>query len=162
MAVWFLASLVAATLVPGQRVEGAVFEPHEFKDPGDEDRYKHLINELRCLVCQNQSLADSNAELAGDLRRQVYTMIRDDASDEQILDFMVSRYGDFVLYRPPVKPTTVLLWTGPFLLVVGALLFLGIQIRRRGKAQPSAVLTDTERQRLAHLLDEDSDHKGDT
>ena len=89
-------------------------------DPVLEQRVKNLSAELRCLVCQNQSLADSHADLAIDLRNQVREMMQDGKSDEQIREFMVARYGDFVLYDPPVKSSTMLLWVGPFaLLLVG-------------------------------------------
>ena len=88
----------------------AAVEVHEFDDPVQEARYKKLIAELRCLVCQNQNLADSNAELAQDLRNKTYEMVRAGQSDEDIIGYMVQRYGDFVLYRPPLKATTVLLW----------------------------------------------------
>ena len=87
-------------------------------DPQVEKRVLTLAEELRCLVCQNQSLADSNADLAVDLRNQVREKVQQGMSDRQIADYMVARYGDFVLYRPPVKMTTVLLWFGPFLLVL--------------------------------------------
>jgi cytochrome c-type biogenesis protein CcmH len=126
-------------------------EPYSFSEPSQENRYRALINELRCLVCQNQSLADSNAELAGDLRREVQQQISAGASDKEIIDFMVARYGDFVLYRPPLRLTTVLLWSGPFLLVAGLLLVLGMQIRRGSREAP-VPLNEEERQRLAALL----------
>ena len=87
-------------------------------DPVAEKRLQKLSEELRCLVCQNQTIADSNAELAQDLRREVRTMIKDGKSDKEIIDFMVVRYGDFVLYRPPVKGITLLLWGGPVLSLV--------------------------------------------
>jgi len=90
-------------------------------DPVAEKRLQELSTELRCLVCQNQTIADSNAELAQDLRREIRGMIQAGQSDKQIIDFMVTRYGDFVLYRPPVKGITLLLWGGP-----AALLLLGI------------------------------------
>ncbi len=88
------------------------------KDPALDARLKKLEEELRCLVCQNQSLADSNAPLAEDLRREVHALAAQGKDDEQIKQFLVQRYGDFVLYRPPVKATTWLLWAGPFLLLL--------------------------------------------
>ncbi|MCG8432496.1 MAG: cytochrome c-type biogenesis protein CcmH [Gammaproteobacteria bacterium] len=90
----------------------------QFDDPQLAERYRNLSEELRCLVCQNQTIADSDAGLAKDLRKQIREMLLDGASDEEITQYMVSRYGDFVLYRPPVKATTWLLWLGPFLLLV--------------------------------------------
>ena len=97
----------------------ALLEPLKFESSSQESRYKALIAELRCLVCQNQNLADSNAELAGDLRLLTYNMILSGSSDTEIVQFMVSRYGDFVLYRPPFKPSTALLWIAPLILLTG-------------------------------------------
>lgn len=106
-------------------------DPQQFDEPAQEARYKDLIEELRCLVCQNQNLADSDAELAQDLRSQVSEMVKTGSSDQQIIDYMVARYGDFVLYRPPVQATTLLLWSGPFILVAVAVLVLIRSVRRR-------------------------------
>jgi cytochrome c-type biogenesis protein CcmH len=94
-------------------------------------RIKHLEGELRCLVCQNQTLADSNAELADDLRREVRSLAQSGKSDEEIKAYLVQRYGDFVLYRPPVKPSTWLLWGGPFALLGGGALLWWVVLRRR-------------------------------
>ena len=116
--------------------------------PEQRARYQLLAEQLRCLVCQNQTLADSNAELAADLRRQVETMILAGRSDSEIKSFLVERYGDFVLYRPPMQQNTWLLWIGPFaLLVVGALVWWRIQ--RRGRAGEAPDL-----ERARRLLDE--------
>lgn len=100
-------------------------------DPVAEKRLQKLSEELRCLVCQNQTIADSNAELAQDLRREVRGMIRDGKSDQEIVDFMVTRYGDFVLYRPPVKGITLLLWGGPIALLLVGLFALQRYLRQR-------------------------------
>ncbi len=100
-------------------------------DPVAEKRLQALSEELRCLVCQNQNIADSNAELAQDLRREIRSMIRDGKSDKEIVDFMVVRYGDFVLYRPPVKGITLLLWGGPLALMLVGLVILVRYLRRR-------------------------------
>jgi len=100
-------------------------------DPVAEKRLQHLSEELRCLVCQNQTIADSNAELAQDLRREIRGMIRDGRSDKEIIDFMVVRYGDFVLYRPPVKGSTLLLWGGPLALMLLGIVVLVRYLRRR-------------------------------
>ena len=158
---WWIPLLLSGTLLLQSSLAGAtVFQPRDFASPEDESRYKALIAELRCLVCQNQSLADSNAELATDLRKEVYKMIDGGSSDDEIVDFMVARYGDFVLYRPPIKPATLLLWSGPFILVVLALVFLGAQIRRRateGTSEPE--LTNDERQKVAELLGDDPNRK---
>ena len=123
----------------------------DFDDPDKEARFKKFSEELRCLVCQNQSLADSNAELAMDLRRELFKMIKNDATDDEIVNFMVNRYGDFVLYRPPVKPSTWLLWFGPFVLVFFGLLILFKVIRAVGK-QSNTELSSEEQQRLQNLL----------
>ena len=100
-------------------------------DPVAEKRLQHLSEELRCLVCQNQTIADSNAELAQDLRREIRGMIKDGRSDKEIIDFMVVRYGDFVLYRPPVKGITLLLWGGPLALMLLGIVALIRHLRRR-------------------------------
>lgn len=89
-----------------------------------EAQFNHLLKDLRCLVCQNQDLADSNADLAKDLRLQVYQLVKDDKSDTEIIDYLTARYGDFILFKPPVKGVTILLWFGPFLfLVLGFIIF---------------------------------------
>lgn len=106
------------------------------EDPVVERRLLAISEEMRCLVCQNESLAGSRSELANDLRREVRTMIRDGKTDAQIRDFMVARYGDFVLYRPPVRPATYLLWVGPFLILVVAVGALLLHVRRRAQTLP--------------------------
>jgi len=126
-----------------------------FDTPQDEQRFKKLAAELRCLVCQNQNLADSNAELAIDLRQEVYNMIKDGKSDPEIIDFMVTRYGDFVLYRPPVKSTTYMLWIGPLILfVIGAVVLVTFVRRRSDDVLQSDELSTDEQGRLDGLLDE--------
>ncbi len=109
----------------------AGIEVYRFDDPFDEQRYKALVTELRCLVCQNQNIADSNAELAQDLRQQTYEMIQKGESNEAIISYMVDRYGDFVLYRPPVKQSTIMLWVGPFMILIIAILVLVRVIKGR-------------------------------
>ena len=96
----------------------AVDTPFEFEDSKQEERYKQLVEELRCLVCQNQSLADSNADLAQDFRDEIYKKILEGQSNSEIINYLVTRYGDFVLYKPPVKTKTLFLWFGPFVLLV--------------------------------------------
>jgi cytochrome c-type biogenesis protein CcmH len=121
--------------------------------PAEQQRMARLAEQLRCLVCQNQSIADSNADLAVDLRRQIAEQIAQGRSDREIVDFMVQRYGDFVLYNPPVKATTLLLWLGPPLLVLlGAGVLLRSLRERRKLAEPPA-LNDEERRTAAQLLD---------
>ena len=108
-------------------------EPLIFEDPEQEARYNQLTVELRCLVCQNQSLADSDAGLAEDLRQEVLRLMRDGKSDEETKSFLVARYGDFVLYRPPLQTNTLLLWLGPgAILLIGALL-VGLNVRNRAR-----------------------------
>lgn len=114
-------------------------------------RWDHIAAELRCLVCQNESLASSNADLAVDLRREVRSLIEQGQSDADIRSFLVSRYGDFVLYKPEVKPVTWLLWFGPFVLLLGALV-LALRLMRRSPAAPTS-LTDSERARVRQLLE---------
>ncbi len=122
--------------------------------PQDEARIRALSEKLRCLVCQNQSLADSNAELATDLRRELRAQVAAGRSDEQILGFMVERYGDFVLYEPPFKASTAALWIGPFVLLAAALAVLVLVLRRRRAAPEPPVLAPEERARAARLLGE--------
>jgi cytochrome c-type biogenesis protein CcmH len=122
------------------------------EDPALEKRVMTLSSELRCLVCQNQTLADSNADLAVDLRDSIREQMKRGASDRDIVAFMTARYGDFVLYRPPLKATTLLLWCGPFLLLGIGAFFLARFIRRRRIAEPQ--FTEAERSRAARLLEE--------
>jgi cytochrome c-type biogenesis protein CcmH len=121
-------------------------------DPGLEKRVNAISEELRCLVCQNQSLADSHADLAIDLKNQVREKLKQGMSERQIVDYMVERYGDFVLYRPPLKATTFLLWFGPFLLLVAGLIGLFVRLARRGRSAPET-LSESERARATALLD---------
>jgi cytochrome c-type biogenesis protein CcmH len=123
-------------------------------NPQVEARLKHLAVELRCLVCQNQTLADSNAPLAEDLRREVREMITKGMSDREIIDFLVQRYGDFVLYRPPWKATTTLLWLGPFLLLIAGATALVLALRRRQRKLADVTLSEAEHNRVEELLSE--------
>jgi cytochrome c-type biogenesis protein CcmH len=123
-------------------------------DPVAEARLKHLAVELRCLVCQNQTLADSSAPLAEDLRREVREMIAKNMSDPEIIEFLVSRYGDFVLYRPPLKATTTLLWLGPFVLMAIGVTALVMTLRRRSRTLVEVSVTDEEHRRVEQLLAE--------
>jgi len=108
-----------------------VQEPLKFENAQQEERFNHLTRELRCLVCQNQNLADSDAQLAHDLRSEVHEMLLAGKSDDEIKQFMVDRYGDFVLYRPPVQENTFLLWVAPIALLLGGALVLFTIIRKR-------------------------------
>jgi cytochrome c-type biogenesis protein CcmH len=120
-------------------------------DPALEKRVMTLAEELRCLVCQNQTLAESNAPLAEDLRNQLREKMREGKSDKEVVDFLVERYGDFVLYRPPLKGTTVLLWFGPLLLLVAGFAALLRRVQRRRKLADAEV-DDADRRRAAELL----------
>ena len=148
-----LASLVFATVLAMLPVSASAADaiPTE-KDPVAAARAVKLAEKLRCLVCQNQSIADSNADLARDLRQQISEQIATGKSDEEILDYMVARYGDFVLYRPPVKTTTVLLWTGPALLLIVGFFILARIIRSRRQQIDAPTLSAEEQARAARLL----------
>ena len=106
-------------------------EPLVFDSPEQQARFNQLAHELRCTVCQNQTLADSDAQLAHDLRDEVYKMLKTGKSNDEIKQFMVQRYGDFVLYRPPVQKNTYLLWIGPLVLLLGGALILRSSIKKR-------------------------------
>ena len=118
----------------------------------NDSRIRQLEEKLRCLVCQNQTLADSNAELAGDLRREVREQVAAGRSDEQIIDYLVQRYGDFVLYEPRFKSTTALLWLGPFVLLVTAVLVLIAVLRRRRRGADDAALAPDEQRLVERVL----------
>ena len=122
------------------------------EDPALETRLMHISKELRCLVCQNETLADSQADLAKDLRREVRDKISQGLSDAQIKVYLTQRYGDVVLYRPPVNSVTGLLWFGPFLLLLGAALAVGLFIKRRRRVLEETPLTPEETARIKSLL----------
>jgi cytochrome c-type biogenesis protein CcmH len=125
------------------------------KDPVLEKRMVGLAEELRCLVCQNESLASSHAELAEDLRREVRELMQQGMSDQEIKDYLVARYGDFVLYEPPLKGFTLLLWLGPFALLLGGLGVLFYQLRNRRKSVPESTFSaEAEARAIALLNDE--------
>ena len=144
-----LASLLfaIATLAFGQAAEVAN------ADPKTEARLKALAEELRCLVCQNQTIADSNAPLALDLRNQIRAQIALGRSDGEIRDYMVQRYGDFVLYRPPFKATTLILWLGPLLLVLAGAGAFAVVVRRRRAGEDPQAPSPKRRAEIEKLLD---------
>lgn len=150
------AVLAFAAVWPAFAVENAA--RYQFDTEQQRERYWDLLSQLRCLVCQNESLADSQADLARDLREQIYKQMRAGKSNDAIVDYLVDRYGDFVLFRPPVEPGTYLLWFGPALIFVIGLGF-GIRIiARRRDAQIR--LSEEEHRRAAQLLDgEDGDQR---
>lgn len=131
----------------------AAIEAYQFDDPQQEETYRKLIKELRCTVCQNQDIGDSNAELAQDLRRKTYEMVAAGKSEQYVLDYMASRYGDFVLYRPRMQVNTILLWLGPFLLLLTGIVVVVRFIRGRGAGDEQA-LTEQDRRRAEKLLQE--------
>jgi len=145
------ALILCLLLGTGTTQAGVTLEAFKFDSKAEEQHFKDLIEELRCLVCQNQSLLDSDAELAHDLRAEVYNMIQAGKSDEQIITFLVARYGDFVLYNPPLKPSTWLIWFGPFVLLLIAA-FLLLRAVRRQKNTQAAEITAEERARLDAIL----------
>ncbi|MGY6274847.1 cytochrome c-type biogenesis protein [Methylomonas sp. MgM2] len=148
---WFmlLCLLVAA---PVQ----AVVEYHPFDDPAKEEAYQSLISELRCLVCQNQTIADSNADLAKDLRQQVYEMLQQGRSRQDVVDFMTQRYGDFVMYRPAFNLKTGLLWLGPIaFLLIGIIAVLILAKTKKRAEHP--VLDQQQQSRLDDILKGEED-----
>jgi len=149
---WLLLLLLVTTQV------GAAIDTHEFESDVQRLRYQTFIDEMRCPKCQNQNLSGSDSPIAMDLRRELYLMITEGRSDKEIIDFMVERYGDYILYRPRVSPVTYLLWFGPLVLLIGGVIFLLILVRRRRQLTLSVVeregLSDAEQRRLALLFDE--------
>jgi cytochrome c-type biogenesis protein CcmH len=139
--VWWLAAGIAQ----------AADTPMTFTDPIHQARYEALLQDLRCLVCQNQSLADSHADLAQDLRNEVYRMVNAGQDEAAVLKFMVARYGDFVLYRPPVKSITWSLWFGPFILL-GVVAVIWRRLQRRSAHSGARPLSEEERARLSSLV----------
>lgn len=134
-----LALVAALAVAPGAVLAqaGSSPAPLQFNNTTEEQRFHALVSELRCVMCQNQSLADSNAQIAVDLRREVLALMREGRSDREIKDFLVQRYGEFVLYRPQVESSTWLLWFGPaVLLLIGGVVVAGI-VRRRSAAVAS-------------------------
>lgn len=150
-----LPCLLLAGAAPAQQ------EMVQFEDPQLKERYESLLTELRCLVCQNQTLSDSNADLAQDLREEVERLLREGKSDEAIINFMVDRYGDFVLYRPPLKTTTVILWFAPFVLAgLGAAALVWYLIGRNER-KADAKIEKARRERAAALLAEEEEREAD-
>ena len=144
-------ALVTAALLAWGSAGAYTLEEFQFKSPAQEKEFRDFIGKLRCLVCQNESLAGSQAELAQDLRKEVYRMMQEGKAKDEIIAFLVARYGDFVLYQPPIKPSTYILWFGPFLLVgVGG--FLLLRALQRKTHEPEPDITGAERARIDQLL----------
>jgi cytochrome c-type biogenesis protein CcmH len=138
--------------------QAATLAEYTFEDPAQDEDFRAIIEEMRCLVCQNESLAGSNAELAVDLRNEIYDMMKGGQSKGEIIDFMVARYGDFVLYSPPVKPSTYPIWYGPLIvfLIGGVVLF---RIIKRKNQSSETELSDAEQQRLEKLLSQTNEQR---
>ena len=148
------ALLLAIAMSVAAAYSAVAVQPDEMlEDPLLEKRARALSVNIRCLVCQNQSLIDSDAELAHDLRAEVYGMMKAGNTDTQIIEFLVARYGDFVLYSPPVRPSTWLIWFGPFVLLLVAVLLLIRSLRRQQHA-PQQAISGADRERLEQLLSE--------
>ncbi|MFE1812642.1 cytochrome c-type biogenesis protein [Metapseudomonas otitidis] len=154
-----------ATLALGLALTGvarAAIDTYEFRDEAERERFRVLTEELRCPKCQNQNIADSNAPIATDLRREIYRMLEAGKSNDEIVDFLVARYGDFVRYKPPMNGRTLLLWYGPAGLLAGGLLVLGVIVLRRRRVENApgdALLSSDERARLDALLNQETQDK---
>lgn len=145
--VWILVCVLISFAAPALAKEAKPVE-----DPQIEQRMQTLTQQLRCLVCQNETLADSRADLAEDLRREIREQMKAGKSDQEIIAFLTQRYGDFVLYKPPVQPTTYLLWFGPFALLVAGTALLYRYLKHRRAAIHDQPLTEAERKRAEELL----------
>jgi cytochrome c-type biogenesis protein CcmH len=143
---WLLAGLLVASSLGAYTLE-----EFKFQDPAQAEDFRRLTSELRCLVCQNESLAGSQADLAQDLRKEVYRLLQSGKSRQEVITFLVDRYGDFVLYDPPLKPSTYPLWFGPLLLAGVGGLFLLLTLRKKKEAREEALSLE-EKQRLQALL----------
>ena len=160
--------LLAAALLLCSLTATAAIDTYQFRNDGERERYRVLVEELRCPKCQNQNLADSNAPIAMDLRREIHRMLEEGQTDEQIVNYLVDRYGDFVRYRPPVDSRTWLLWYGPAALLLLGLGVVGVIVLRRRRSsaarpmaastgEPADTLTAEERARLDQLLNKKAD-----
>lgn len=154
---WLAAVALGLTLTGAAQ---AAIDTYEFANDAERARFRELTQELRCPKCQNQDIADSNAPIATDLRREIYRMLGEGKSNQQIIDFMVDRYGDFVRYKPALTGKTSVLWFGPLALLLGGVVLIGVIVGRRRRvlqAEGAGSLSSEERQRLAALLDKNQD-----
>jgi len=153
----FMAAVVLGLSLAG--VAHAAIDTYEFAKEGDRERFRELTKELRCPKCQNQDIADSNAPIATDLRREIFRMLGEGKDDQQIIDFMVDRYGDFVRYKPALTGKTALLWFGPAGLLLAGVVVMAVIVRRRRIApiDGADALSPEERKRLDQLLDTKTD-----
>lgn len=154
---WLAAAVLGLSL---GGVAQAAIDTYQFADDAERERYRELTKELRCPKCQNQDIADSNAPIAADLRREIFRMLGEGKSNQQIVDFMVDRYGDFVRYKPALTAKTWLLWFGPAALLLGGIGVMAVIVRKRRvpAGAASADLSPEERERLAKLLDKEQTH----
>lgn len=138
-------------------VAQAAIDVYDFDDPEQEVVFRELLKELRCPKCQNQDIADSNAELAKDLREKTYQMLQDGNSKDEVIDYMVARYGNFILYKPPFMASTLILWASPVLvLLIGAVVVL-LRTRKKTAAPADEALSEEEKQRLNRLLNKNKE-----
>ena len=153
---WIAAVALGLTLTG---VAHGAIDTYEFSNDAERDRFRELTKELRCPKCQNQDIADSNAPIATDLRREIFRMLGEGKDNQQIIDFMVDRYGDFVRYKPALTAKTDILWFGPLGLLVGGFVVIGVIVgrRRTQRAESADTLSAEERQRLGTLLDKTQD-----
>lgn len=131
----------------------AAIDTYQFKDEAQEQQFRELTAQLRCPKCQNNSIADSNAMIASDMRQKVYELQQQGQSSRQIIDYMVARYGHFVTYEPPVTPGTIVLWLLPALFIIGGIIVV-VRRTRKGAGSPTEPLDDLQQQRLRQLLSE--------
>ena len=151
-----------ATVALGLALTGvahAAIDTYEFANDAERERFRDLTKELRCPKCQNQDIADSNAPIAADLRKEIFRMLGEGKDNQQIIDFMVDRYGDFVRYKPALNAKTALLWFGPAGLLLGGFVVIAVIVRRRRgqRAETPPSLSPEERQRLDQLLDKNQE-----
>ncbi|EPL04842.1 cytochrome c-type biogenesis protein [Pseudomonas sp. CF161] len=153
---WFAALVLGLGMAS---VAQAAIDTYEFANDAERERFRELTKELRCPKCQNQDIADSNAPIAADLRKEIFRMLGEGKDNQQIIDFMVDRYGDFVRYKPALTGKTALLWFGPAGLLLGGVVIIAVIVRRRRAECTDSpnTLSAEERQRLDHLLEKDSE-----
>ena len=153
---WLAAAVLGMSLAG---VAKAAIDTYQFRDDAERERYQQLTKELRCPKCQNQDIADSNAPIAADLRKEIFRMLGEGRSNQQIIDFMVDRYGDFVRYKPALTGKTALLWFGPAGLLLAGVVVMAVIVRRRRVApiDGADALSPEERKRLDQLLDTKTD-----
>ena len=137
------------------QTQASPIDTYIFTDDVSKKRYQALVKELRCPKCQNQNLADSNSQIAVDMREQVYLMINEGKSDKEIVDYMVARYGDFVLYRPKVNELTYLLWFGPAIVLLLGVVVVVLVVRRKAPPAKDLAMSEDQKQQLADILKED-------